>query len=101
MLKDKTNMMSSSSVSMEEEVNPMKTWDGKAELQVKNVFAVVVTIIIALLLLPLVTDAVDAAKGDLSGASSTLADMIPIFYAIGVVLLAVLWLVAETRKMGG
>jgi amino acid permease len=80
----------------------MKAHNEKGEVQIKNIIAVVITVLIALLLVPLVTSSVNDAKNETTGtAAATLIGMIPIFYILAVVMLAVIWVVAESRKMGG
>lgn len=76
--------------------------DHAGEMDVKGVIGVVVVVIIALLLLPLVQSSVTDAQADAntSASASTLLGMVPIFYVLGVVLSAVLWVVAQARQMG-
>lgn len=75
--------------------------DEKGELSVGKVIAVVILVIIGLLMLPLVTDAVGDAETELGeGTAATLVGMVTIFYVLGIVLAAVMWVVAETRGFG-
>ena len=76
--------------------------DEDAALSVGKVISVVILIIIGLLMLPIVQDAVTSAEENAtSDSAATLVSMITIFYILGVVLAAVLWVVAETRGFGG
>jgi len=75
--------------------------DDRGELSVGKIIGVVIVTLVGLLMLPLVTDAVDSAKSNVTGTASTLLDMIPIFYVLGIVLAAVVWVIAETRGFGG
>ena len=72
----------------------------KGELSIGKVIGVVILIIIGLLMLPLVQDAVVAAQGNATDtSSSTLLGMITIFYILGIVLAAVVWVVTEAKKL--
>lgn len=71
--------------------------DDHGDLSVGKVIGVVILIIIGLLMLPLVTDAVTSAEGNLTGTSATLVSMVTIFYVLGIVLAAVMWVVHETK----
>ena len=72
------------------------------DMDIQGVIGVVILVVIALLLLPLVQSSVTDAQNDAntSDSASTLLGMVPIFYVLGVVLVAVLWVVASARKMG-
>lgn len=78
--------------------------DNKAELSVGKVIGVVILVIIGLLMLPIVNDSVTSAAENLTNAgdttAATLVEMVTIFYVLGVVLAAVIWVVAETRGFG-
>lgn len=71
-------------------------------MDVSGVIGVVILVVIALLLLPLVQSSVTDAQNDAntSASASTLLDMVPIFYVLGIILVAVLWVVQSARKMG-
>jgi len=72
----------------------------KGELSIGKVIGVVILIIIGLLMLPLVQDAVVAAQNNTTDdSSSTLLGMITIFYILGIVLAAVVWVVTEAKKL--
>lgn len=72
--------------------------DDKAELSVGKVIGVVILVIIGLLMLPLVQDQVTSAEENAtSDSTATLISMITIFYVLGIVLAAVMWVVHETR----
>jgi len=72
----------------------------KGELSIGKVIGVVILIIIGLLMLPLVQDAVVAAQNNTTDdSSSTLLGMITIFYILGIVLAAVIWVVTEAKKL--
>jgi len=78
-------------------------YNDEGNLSVKEVIGVVILVIIALLMLPLVIDAVDDAQAleNVTGTQDTLLDMVPIFYILGVVLAAVAWVIKETGGLGG
>ena len=72
----------------------------KGELSIGKVIGVVILIIIGLLMLPLVQDAVVAAQNNTTDdSSSTLLGMITIFYILGIVLAAVVWVVTEAKRL--
>ena len=73
----------------------------KGELSVGKIISVVILIIVGLLLLPIVQDqVVSASENATSESASTLIDMVTIFYVLGIVLAAVMWVVYETKGMG-
>jgi len=80
-----------------------KSWDMFGGVNVGKLLSVVILIVIGLLLTPLVADSVADAQdnANISASASTLLGMITIFYVLGLVLAGVLWVVAETRGMGG
>ena len=70
------------------------------ELSIGKVIGVVILIIIGLLMLPLVQDAVVSAQENATtDSSSTLLGMVTIFYILGIVLAAVVWVVTEAKKL--
>ena len=74
--------------------------DEDGALNVGKIIGVVILVIIGLLLLPVVQDqVVSASENATSDSASTLIDMITIFYVLGIVLAAVLWVVHETKGM--
>ena len=77
--------------------------DTTGDMDIQGVIGVVILVVIALLLLPLVQSSVVDAQNDdnTSESASTLLGMVPIFYVLGVILVAVLWVVQSARKMGG
>ena len=78
-----------------------KRWDDKAELSVGKIIGVVILVIVGLLMLPIVQDHVtSASENATSESASTLIDMVTIFYVLGIVLAAVMWVVHETKGMG-
>jgi hypothetical protein len=81
----------------------LKKWaqDKDADMDIGGVIGVVVLVVIALLLLPLVQSSVVDAQNDAntSDSASTLLGMVPIFYVLGVILVAVLWVVGQARKV--
>ncbi len=78
----------------------MRTWKSReGAANVRQVIAVVILTVIALLMLPLVQNAVNDAKNVTDSTGDTLLNMVPIFYVLGVVLAAVLWVIAETKKL--
>jgi len=80
-----------------------KKWTEDGGVNVGKLLSVVILIVIGLLLTPLVADSVADAQdnANISASASTLLGMITIFYVLGLVLAGVLWVVAETRGMGG
>jgi uncharacterized alpha/beta hydrolase family protein len=83
-------------------IKRMKSWaDERADMDIGGVIGVVVLVVIALLLLPLVQSSVVDAQNDAntSASASTLLGMVPIFYVLGVILVAVLWVVGQARKV--
>ena len=73
----------------------------EAALSVGKIIGVVILVIIGLLLLPVVQDQVtDASNNASSSSAATLIDMITIFYVLGIVLAAVMWVVHETKGLG-
>lgn len=79
-----------------------KKSDTDGDMDIQGVIGVVILVVIALLLLPLVQSSVVDAQNDAntSDSASTLLGMVPIFYVLGVILVAVLWVVNSARKMG-
>jgi uncharacterized alpha/beta hydrolase family protein len=79
-----------------------KKSDTEGDMDIQGVIGVVILVVIALLLLPLVQSSVVDAQNDAntSDSASTLLGMVPIFYVLGVILVAVLWVVNSARKMG-
>ena len=72
----------------------------RGELSIGKVIGVVILIIIGLLMLPLVQDAVVSAQENATtDSSSTLLGMVTIFYILGIVLAAVVWVVTEAKKL--
>lgn len=70
------------------------------ELSVGKVIGVVILVIIGLLMLPLVQSAVTDAQGNATTTSAeALLGMITIFYILGIVLAAVMWVVHEARDI--
>lgn len=72
--------------------------DAAGELSVGKIIGVVILVIIGLLLLPIVQDAVYTAQENenTTDTQSTLLDMVTIFYVLGIVLTAVMWVVHES-----
>ena len=75
--------------------------DKDGALSVGKIIGVVILVIIGLLLLPVVQEQVsDASNNSTSSSAATLIDMITIFYVLGIVLAAVMWVVHETKGLG-
>ena len=75
--------------------------DENGELSVGKIIGVVILVLIGLLLLPIVQQQVaDASNNSTSTSAATLIDMITIFYVLGLVLAAVMWVVHETGGLG-
>ena len=75
--------------------------DRAGDMDIGGVIGVVVLVVIALLLLPLVQSSVVDAQNDrnTSASAETLLGMVPIFYVLGVILVAVLWVVNQAKKV--
>jgi len=54
-------------------------------LQVGELITAVIGSVIGIALLPVLTSAIDSAKGNVSGIGSTLLDIVPIIYIIVIV----------------
>ena len=79
----------------------LKKRNDTGNMDVGGVIGVVVLVVIALLLLPLVQSSVVDAQNDAntSDSASTLLGMVPIFYVLGVILVAVLWVVGQAKQV--
>jgi predicted Kef-type K+ transport protein len=66
-----------------------------------QIIMVVITVVIALALTPIVTSSVNDAANDTSGAAATVINLVPLFYVVGILLTALVWVVSEARKAGG
>ena len=74
--------------------------NANGELSVGKVIGVVILVIIGLLMLPLVQSAVTSAEENATSTSAeALLGMITIFYILGIVLAAVLWVVHEAKDI--
>jgi hypothetical protein len=113
---------SSSSVSTEEEVNDLKIKerlvnfilkhqsmtafreDQLAELGVAKIVGVLIFVVIAMALLPtIITSTRSGVNSSTSGgfaSASTLLNLVPLFYAIAILVAVIVWVVHETRGMG-
>ena len=75
--------------------------DTKGESGMGKIIMVVLTIVIALALTGVVTDAVDSAALNVTGSAETMVNLVPLFYVIGILLTTLVWVVIEARKAGG
>jgi hypothetical protein len=66
-----------------------------------KIIMTVITVVIALALTPIVTSSVNDAANDTSGAAATVINLVPLFYVVGILLTALVWVVYEARKAGG
>ncbi len=74
---------------------------GDSTTSIGTIIMVVVGVVIALALTPIVTTSVSDAGNHTTGAAHTMVDLIPLMYIVGVLLLAIVWIVAEARKAKG
>ena len=81
------------------------TNDIKAELTVGKLVGLVIAVIVGLIMLPIVQDQVTTGQefnnNSTDASTSSMLDVITLFYVLGIVLGAVLYVVAETRGLGG
>lgn len=74
------------------------------EITIKKVVVLVFGVIIGLMLLPTIQDAVTSGQewnnNSTSETTSSLLDMVTLFYILFIVLGAVLWVVYETKGFG-
>lgn len=76
----------------------------RGEITIKKLLAVAITVIVGLIMLPTIQDAVTSGQewnnNSTDETTSSLLDMITLFYVLLIVLGAVIWIVYETRGMG-
>lgn len=74
------------------------------EITIKKVVVLVFGVIIGLMLLPTIQDAVTSGQewnnNSTSETTSSLLDMVTLFYILFIVLGAILWVVYETKGFG-
>jgi hypothetical protein len=79
--------------------------DDKGELTMKKIIVLVFAVLIGLMLLPTIQDAVTSGQeynnNSTDEATSGMLDMVTLFYVLFIVLGAILFVVAETRGLGG
>ena len=96
---------SSSSVSTEEEVTILKSFkDIRAELSVGKLVGVLIFVVIAMALLPTIISATNAGYNSSEtnfASAATLINLVPLFYVISILVAVIVWVVHETRGMGG
>jgi len=77
----------------------------KGELTIKKVVVLVFAVLIGLMLLPTIQDAVTSGQeynnNSTDESTSRMLDMVTLFYVLFIVLGAILFVVAETRGLGG
>jgi len=82
----------------------MKSWKSiKAELSVGKLVGVLIFVVIAMALLPTIITSTNSgvnSSGDYASASTLLA-LVPLFYVIAILVAVIVWVVHETRGMGG
>ncbi len=63
---------------------------------VKSIVECVITIIVALSLLPLVLSSIATASVSMEGAASVLLNLVPLFYVVGIILAVVAYALHES-----
>lgn len=66
-------------------------------IDVKSIIGLIVVIVVALAMTPMIMEATTTAAASLTGASSTLVGLIPLFYIIGILMAAVVWAVGKAK----
>ena len=82
----------------------MKSWKSiKAELSVGKLVGVLIFVVIAMALLPTIISSTNAGvnSSDDYGSAQTLLTLVPLFYVIAILVAVIVWVVHETRGMGG
>lgn len=74
--------------------------DIEADLSVGKLIGVLIFVVIAMALLPVIQDSVDAGTANATGTSATLIPLITVFYVIAILVGVIMWVVHETRGMG-
>ncbi|GAH92906.1 unnamed protein product [marine sediment metagenome] len=80
-------------------------------MDVRGIMGLIIVLVVGLAMTPVITTAVsDAIKGenkdvgvtddDMTGASKTMIELVPLFYVIGLLLAAVAWATKEFGKKG-
>lgn len=101
MVKVSVTAMPPSSVSREEGVSELKSFKNeKGEMSVGKIIGVLIFVVIALALLPTVVSSVNAGTNATTGTAKALVPLITVFYTIGVLVGAIMWVVHETKSMG-
>jgi hypothetical protein len=77
--------------------------DIRAEMSVGKLVGVLIFVVIAMALLPTIIDSTDQGVTDAANYSSaaTLLELVPLFYVIAILVAVIVWVVHETRGMGG
>jgi len=79
--------------------------DIRAELSVGKLVGVLIFVVIAMALLPTIISSTNegVANATDSGydSSATLMALVPLFYVIAILVAVIVWVVHETRGMGG
>ena len=77
--------------------------DIRAEMSVGKLVGVLIFVVIALALLPTIIASTDQGVTDSANytSASTLLELVPLFYVIAILVAVIVWVVAETRGMGG
>ena len=82
----------------------MKYWKSiKAELSVGKLVGVLIFVVIAMALLPTIISSTNSGvnSSDDYGSAQTLLGLVPLFYVIAILVAVIVWVVHETRGMGG
>lgn len=75
--------------------NPLKTVGEKGAVSIKSIVSVIAGVVVFTALMPLIYDALEEV--DVSGATGTLANLIPLFIILGVVIAVIAWGITEIR----
>ncbi len=79
----------------------MKIWNTKGAGDVAKVIGVVIAVMVGLVLLPVILGAVGTAKNDtgtLGTGGVTVLGLIPIFFVLGLAILAIMYVVQEVKN---
>ena len=78
--------------------------DQLAEIGVAKIVGVLIFVVIAMALLPTIIastrSGVNSSTAGGFGSASTLLNLVPLFYAIAILVAVIVWVVHETRGMG-
>ena len=79
--------------------------DTFAELSIGKLVAVLIFVVIAMALLPTILEATTSGNENATdsgfGSAATLLNLVPLFYVIAILVAVIVWVVHETKEMGG